>query len=179
MSRILFGHMSWSRMFVPHDSLLDSVIRGTVTYIGLFAILRLVRNRSVGGLGVSDLLLVILVANALQNGLIGKGSSLTEGAVSALTVFFWAHVTDWLAFRFPRLRRLVHSRPVAVIRAGRVLPEGLRREMLTREALEAQLRINGVADPGAVREAFVEENGQLSVVLEETQADGGDAGRTR
>ncbi len=169
MMHVLFGHMSWENLFVPKDALFDSVIRGTLVYVGLFVVLRLVRNRSIGGLGVSDLLLVILVANALQNGLIGEGSSVTEGVVSALTVFFWAHVLDWLAFRFPRLRRLMRSRPVAVMRAGRVLPDGLRREMLTREDLAAQLRLNGIADPSEVRDAFVEENGQLSVVRHDSR----------
>ena len=133
-------------------------------YLGLFALIRVVRNRRAGGVSVSDLLLVTLVGNALQNGLIGKGHSITEGVVSTMTVFFWSFTLDWLAFHFPRVRRIVHSGPRQVIRDGIILQSGLRREMLTEEDLRAQLRIGGIADLGNVKEAFIEENGQLSVL---------------
>ena len=105
------GHLAWGSIFDPTHSLLDSVFRGTIVYLGLFALIRLVRNRRAGGVSVSDLLLVTLVGNALQNGLIGKGHSITEGIVSTLTVFFWSFLIDWLAFHFPFLRRLDHSGP--------------------------------------------------------------------
>lgn len=156
--------LAWSSLFDPTHPLADSVLRGTIVYLGLFLVLRLVKNRRAGGLGISDLLLVTLTANGLQNALIGKGNSITEGAATTLTVFFWSYVLDWVSYRFPRLRHLVHSGPEQVIRNGVILQAGLRREMLTEEDLRAHLRINGINDLSRVREAYVEENGQLSVV---------------
>ena len=130
-----FGHIAWGSMFDPTHALFDSFLRGTIVYVGLFVVLRLVKNRRAGGLSISDLLLVTLTANALQNSLIGKGHSISEGAVSTITIFFWSYALDWLAFRFPGLRRLVHSQPELVVRDGKVLARGLRREMLTKEDL--------------------------------------------
>lgn len=156
--------MAWESIFDPTHSLLDSVVRGTIVYLGLFALIRLVRNRRAGGVSVTDLLLVTLVGNALQNGLVGKGHSITEGIVSTFTVFFWSFVIDWLAFHFPRIRWIAHSGPRLVIRDGTILQAGLRREMLTEEDLRAQLRIGGISDLANIKEAYIEENGQLSVL---------------
>lgn len=155
---------AWGRLFDPTHPLLNSVLRGTIVYLGLFLVLRLVKNRRAGGLGISDLLLVTLTANGLQNALIGKGNSITEGGVTTLTVFFWSFVLDWINYRFPRLRHLVHSGPEQVIRNGVILQAGLRREMLTENDLLSHLRLNGISDLSKVHEAYVEENGQLSVV---------------
>jgi uncharacterized membrane protein YcaP (DUF421 family) len=160
----LIGHLAWGSMFNPTHPLIDSVLRGTIVYLGLFAVLRVVKNRRAGGLSVSDLLLVTLTANALQNSLIGKGSSVTEGAASTMTVFFWSFSLDWLAFHFPRLRKFVHSAPRQVIRDGTILKAGLQREMLTEDDLWAQLRLGGINSLNNVKEAYVEENGQLSVI---------------
>ena len=158
------GELAWNSMFYPTHSLIDSVLRGTIIYLGLFFLLRLVKNRRAGGLGISDLLLVTLTGNALQNGLIGKGHSITEGVVSTLTVFFWSFTLDWMAFHFPRLRHLVHAGPEQVIRNGSIVKAGLRREMLTEDDLMAQLRLGGITDLTKVQEAYVEENGQISVI---------------
>ncbi|RYE99093.1 MAG: DUF421 domain-containing protein [Oxalobacteraceae bacterium] len=164
MYDLLLGHVDWEAMFVPKHALLDSVIRGTAVYLCLFLILRFLKNRSVGGVGMSDLLTVILVANALQEGLIGKGSSITEGVVSTLVVIGWSSGLDWLAFRFPGMGRVLRSKPVPLVRNGVAVPEGLRREMMTEEALRAQLRLSGVSGPEEVKSAFMEENGQVSVL---------------
>lgn len=156
--------VDWGAMFAPKHPLIDSAIRGAVIYVCLFLILRFVKNRSVGGVGMSDLLVTILVANALQNGLIGRGSSITEGVVSTLVVVGCSSGLDWLTFRFPALRGILRSAPVAIVEDGATRPEGLRRELMTEEALLAQLRLNGVTGPKEVAAAFVEENGQVSVL---------------
>ena len=161
---LLSGSVAWNSLFQPTHALFDSILRGTIVYLGLFLLLRLVKNRRAGGLNLSDLLLVTLTANALQNSLIGKGSSITEGATSTLTIFFWSYTLDWLSFHFPRLRRLMHSMPEQVIRDGVILKSALRREMLTEEDLHTQLRLGGISNLNKVKEAYVEENGQLSVI---------------
>lgn len=159
--------IGWEGLLEPTHSLLNSVLRGTVVYLALFAVLRMVNNRRSGSVGLSDLLLVTLTSSAVQGSMVGEGRSLTEGGVVAGTIFFWSFALDWLAFRFPRLRRLVRSEPVPVVRDGQVLRDGLRRELLTGEDLEALLRLHGLDGPGPVRLALVEANGALSVLLRE------------
>ena len=156
--------IGWGRLFQPTHTLLDEVIRGSLVYLALFAVLRVMQNRQSGSISLSDLLLVSLTTQAFQNSMIGDGNSLTEGAVVAATIFFWSHTVNWLAFRFPSLAWLMKSPPQAVIQDGRVLSAGLRHELLTRDDLMAQLREQGIDDLSVVKRAFVESNGALSVV---------------
>lgn len=161
------GGISWGTLLDPTHSLLNSVARGTIVYLGLFAVLRMMNNRRSGSLGLTDLLLVTLTSSAVQGSMVGEGRSLTEGGVVAGTIFFWSYALDWLGFRFPRLRWLVRSSPQPVILDGRVLPAGLRRELLTREDLLAELRAQGIEDVAAVRQAYVEANGTISIIRRE------------
>lgn len=158
------GGIGWEGLLEPTNSLLNSVLRGTVVYLALFAVLRMMHNRRSGSLGPSDLLLVTLTSGAVEDSMVGEGRSLTEGAVVAGTIFFWSFALDWLAFRFPRLRWLVRAGPEPVVRDGRVLPDGLRRELLTRDELMAKLREQGIEDLATVRQACVEADGTLSVI---------------
>lgn len=159
--------IGWGRLFEPTHTLFDEIIRGSLVYLALFAVLRVMQNRQSGSIGLSDLLLVSLTTQAFQNSMIGEGKSLTEGAVVAATIFFWSHAVNWLAFRFPVLARLVKSPPQAVVENGRVLPAGLRHELLTRDDLMAQLREQGIDDVLLVQRAYVESNGALSVITKD------------
>lgn len=164
MGRRMEG-IGWEGLLDPTNSLLNSVLRGSIVYLALFAVLRMMHNRRSGSIGLSDLLLVTLVSSAVQNSMVGEGRSLTEGAVVAGTIFFWSFALDFLAFRFPRLRWLVRSKPHTVVQDGKVVHAGLRRELLTRDDLMAQLREQGIEDIDRVRLASVEANGTLSVLL--------------
>jgi uncharacterized protein YjbJ (UPF0337 family) len=77
---------------MPSGSLLEVVVRGTVLFLVLFLLLRLVPRRQIGSLGVSDLLVIVLLADAAQNGLAGEYKSITEGI--ALVRRFWGKLTD-------------------------------------------------------------------------------------
>lgn len=155
--------IKWGGLFDPTHGLINSVIRGTIVYLGLYAVLRMMNNRRSGSIRLSDLLLVTLVSSAVQNSMVGEGRSLTEGAVTSLTLFFWSYAVDWLAFHFPRLRWLVQSEPSQVIQDGRPLSKGLRKEMITEDDLRAQLRVAGIYDMTKVDCAAIEANGELSV----------------
>lgn len=162
--------INWGRLLDPTHSLLNAVARGTIVYLALFAVLRVTHNRQSGNIGLSDLLLITLTTGAVQNSMVGDGKSLTEGGVVAGTIFFWSYALNWLAFRFPRLRWLAKSRPRAVIEDGNILHLGLRRELLTKDDLMAQLREQGVEDVSAVQKAYIEANGALSVIMREKNA---------
>jgi hypothetical protein len=96
----------------------ELILRGSAMYWLLFLFFRLVLRRDVGAVGVADVLLVVLIADASQNAMTGGYDSVAEGAVLVATLIGWNLAIDWMAFRFPWAYRLVEPRPLLVIRAA-------------------------------------------------------------
>jgi len=158
--------IDWHRMLVPSASLVELVIRGSLMYLLILAGFRIFR-RDAGSLSVSDLLVVVLIADAAQNGMAGEYHSLTEGAVIVATIFFWNYLLDWLAYRSPTVARLLHPPPLLLIQHGRIDYKNLRSQLITRTDLMEQLREQGVEEVASVRKCFLESDGRLSVIRED------------
>jgi uncharacterized membrane protein YcaP (DUF421 family) len=133
-------------------------------FIFLWLLFRVVIKRRVGAIGMADLLVLVIIADAAQNGMAGEYTSVTDAVVLVSTIVGWNHLFDWLAFRFPRLQRLLEPAPLLVVHQGRVLWRHMRSELLSMEELRAKLREEGVDDLGEVEKAFVEPDGHISVV---------------
>ena len=164
---LLFG-VDWTELFVPDKPLLQSAVRGTVIYIAIFFLVRVIPNRQVGGVGMNDLLLIVLIASAATNALAGDYKSITNGVVLIVTVIFWSYLFNWAGHRFPVLHRLFHPTPKPLIKDGQVQHDTMRGELITEEELIGKLRRQGVSDVGRVKEAHVESDGQVSVVERES-----------
>jgi uncharacterized membrane protein YcaP (DUF421 family) len=159
--------IDWRAMFVPSGSLVELVIRGSVMYLLILAGFRIFR-RDAGSLGVSDLLVIVLIADAAQNGMAGEYRSLTEAAVLVGTIFGWNVCLDWLAYHYPTMHWLLHPPRLLLIRHGRIHGRNLHSQMLTREDLMEQLREQGVDDVRSVRQCSLESDGHLSVIKYES-----------
>jgi uncharacterized membrane protein YcaP (DUF421 family) len=154
--------IDWQRLFVPGGSLAEIALRGAVMYLALFCLFRLLPRRHIGLLGTSDLLVVVLIADAAQNGLAGEYRSITEGLVLVGTILLLDYGIDWADYRFPALR-LNPTHPVPLVRDGRVVLGTMSREKITEEELMALLREQGVEDLRDVAQAFIEGDGHVSV----------------
>ena len=86
--------MDWQSIVLPSAPLPELALRGTVTYLVLFLLLRVVGRRESGGIGVTDVLVVVLVANAATVGLVGDGQSLADGFVLVMVNLFWRVLMD-------------------------------------------------------------------------------------
>ena len=159
--------IDWHQMFVPSGSLAEPVIRGTIMYLALFVILRLVPTRQLGELGAADLLVIVLVADVSQNAFSSDMRSIPEGLALVLTIIGWNYLLDWLSFRFPALERILEHRRVTLVRDGRIHWRNLRRENISREELMSHLREQGLDDPTGVKLASIEPDGKISVVKRE------------
>ena len=159
--------MDWKSIFVLDVSLAEIILRGSVMYISLFILLRVILKRQAGSLGMTDLLLVTLIADASQNGMAGEYTSLPAGIVLVSTIIFWSYTLDWLSFKFSWFRQLVEPPPLPLIKNGRLLRKNMRRELITEDELISQLREQGVDDVGKVKDAFMESDGHISVVQRE------------
>ena len=90
--------IDWHSMFVPTESILEIIIRGTIMYLGMYFILRIFRRQS-GSIGVADLLVIVVIADAAQNGMAGKSESITEALLLIVTIVLWDFFLDWLGFK--------------------------------------------------------------------------------
>jgi uncharacterized membrane protein YcaP (DUF421 family) len=169
--------MDWSSLFDFQVPVIELIARGTVMYWFLFLVFRFVTRRDVGGLGLADMLLLVLVADASQNAMAGGYDSVAEGIVLVGTLIGWNVLLDWAAFRFDVVRRLTEPRPLLLIHRGKVLHRNLRREFVTQEELKAQMRQFDVVNFADVRSAFIESDGKFSVVKYKNSGKGADAGK--
>jgi len=159
--------IDWHAVFVPALSLAEMAVRGTLTYLGLFALMRLMPNREIGSFTTADLLVIVLVADAAQNAMGSAYTSVTEGVVLVATILFWSYVIDWLDYRYPHLN-LSSSPPLLLIRNGRVLRKNLAKEKLSEAELMGQLRRRGVESVLQVKKAYIEGDGKISVIVANT-----------
>jgi uncharacterized membrane protein YcaP (DUF421 family) len=140
------------------------VLRTVVVYFFVLIGLRLRGKHEVGHLSPLDFTLILLVANAVQNAMVGPSTSLLAGLVAAATLM----VVNALFGRFVksnrRLERLVRSEPRVLVSHGQVNEKNMREERVTREELEQSLREGGCLRPSECRLAVLEVDGTISVI---------------
>jgi uncharacterized membrane protein YcaP (DUF421 family) len=172
----LFDPTSLSELFTPTAPLIESFLRGTVVYLALFTMVRfLVKKGAVASASMTDLLVLVLISNAVQNALIADYNSITDGIILVAVVIFWSYTLDWLSLRFKPLRRFAYPRPIKLIENGKPIWGNIVRELITEEQLYSLLRQQGIEDVSEVKEALVEPNGQVSVIPFDEQQDKGGA----
>jgi uncharacterized membrane protein YcaP (DUF421 family) len=155
--------LNWTELFVPDSSIAEMMLRGTVTYLGLFVILRLLR-RPAGQLGMADILLITVLADAAQNAMGGSYESISSGFALIGTIVFWDRLIDSLAYRYPRFARLVEPPPAVLIENGMLRRAAMKKHRISNEELLAHLRLHGVDDPLQVKRCLLEGDGNISVL---------------
>ena len=155
--------IDWREMLIPSKSVLEIFVRGTMIYLILFVTMRFLPRRTIGGMGPSDLLVVVLIADAVQNAMSDGYESVTEGVVLAFTIFGWAVVIDWLDHKFPDWN-LAEGRPLLLISDGQLIRQNMDRQKITESEVMSQLRQHGLDSPRNVVSAFLEGDGRISVM---------------
>jgi uncharacterized membrane protein YcaP (DUF421 family) len=143
---------------------LELVVRGTLMYWFLFLLFRFILRRDVGSIAIADVLLLVLIADASQNAMAGGYETVSDGIVLVMTIAGWNWLFDWLAFRFPGLRRLMQAKPLTLVQDGQLQRRNLRKEMISIDELMAALREQGIEKVAEVKLATMESDGQISVV---------------
>ncbi len=148
------------------------VLRGVVVYVFLLVFLRLTGKRQTGQYAPFDLVLLLLLSNAVQNSMTAGDNSLVGGLISAATLIGCHVVLAQLTFRFAWMERLIDGKPQVLVQQGQVNADLMRQELLSKDDLEAALRASGCLHLHEVERATIETNGQITVVLRRR---GGDA----
>jgi uncharacterized membrane protein YcaP (DUF421 family) len=146
---------------------IELIVRGTVMYWFLFVLLRFVLRRDVGSIGMADVLLIVLIADAAQNGMSGSYESVTEACILVGTIAAWNWLLDMVAYRVPAVRRVLEAKPLPLVRNGRLMHHSLRRELISRDEMMSVLRQHGLERLDQVKLATMEGDGEISVIKRE------------
>jgi uncharacterized membrane protein YcaP (DUF421 family) len=161
----LLFKIDWQSMFVPTESILEIVIRGTIMYLAMYFLLRIFRRQS-GNIGIADLLVIVVIADAAQNGMAGDSKSITEAVILILTIILWDFFFDWLGYKSAFIDKYLSPNPLLLVENGRILRRNLEKELITEDELMSALRQQGQEDLKAVKKCYLESNGRFSVLLD-------------
>lgn len=157
-------NIDWKSVFVPTVSILEIIFRGTVVYLALLALNRFVLKRGSGSLGITDLLLIVLIADAAQSAMASDYKSITEGLVLVVTLFFWSYFLDWLGSKYSGFQRFLLPPPLPLIKNGQMIRSNMRSEMVSQDELMSYLRQQGIEEVSEVKTACMEGDGHISVI---------------
>lgn len=169
MTEKLF-HVDWPALWVPTYSVAEMVIRGSMMYLSIFVLLRFVMKRQAGSFNLADILLIVIIADAAQNGFSRQYESVTEGLILVFTIIAWDFAIDWLSHKSRRFARVVSPLPLLLVRDGEMLRRNLRQELITTEEMMSHLRQQGISKLAEVKRAYMEANGQVSIIKADKEA---------
>jgi len=156
--------IDWAEMLKPGHSVLEMALRATIMYFAIVALLKLVVKRQTGGVGPTDILVIVLLAEVAGPGFTANYVSVIEGAVLIATVLFWSYAIEWLTYRFPKFGRFFQPPALLLIENGRMLPGNMRAELVTKDELMTHLREEGIGAIADVQSACMEPDGMISVI---------------
>jgi uncharacterized membrane protein YcaP (DUF421 family) len=151
-------------LLIPTLPLWTLVIRAVVVYIVVLMLLRLTGKRQVANLGLSELVALLLISNAVQNSMNGGDNSLVGGLVLAGVIMLLSFGLALLTYFSRDWERFIQGRPTLLIHHGTLLRHNLRKELLSIRELRALVRKQGVQDLHDVEEAVLESDGYVSII---------------
>jgi uncharacterized membrane protein YcaP (DUF421 family) len=149
--------------------ILEIIARTVLVYLVVLIGLRVSGKREIGQMTIFDLVVLLLIANAVQNAMVGPDNSLLGGVVAALVLLVLNAMIAWIRMRSPGIRRLVEGSPTLLVLHGEILEKNMRREGMDQETLETAFREHGVPSLSEVEMAVLEIDGSISVVPLEGQ----------
>ena len=146
------------------------VARTLIVYVALLVVLRLAGKRELGQMTPFDLVVILLVANAVQNAMVGSDNSVTGGLIAAGALIGANYVIAFARERIPVLKRGVEGSPTLLISDGEFVADHLKKEGLDEDEVLMAIREHGVAEVKDVRMAVLETDGSISIVPADVQA---------
>ena len=146
------------------------VLRTVIVYVALLLGLRLAGKREMGQMTPFDLVVILLIANAVQNAMVGPDTSVTGGLIAAGVLIVGNYGVAQARERLPWFRRAVEGTPTLLINDGKLVAGHLRQEGLDEDEVLMAIREHGIADVKDVRMAVLETDGSISIVPADAKA---------
>ncbi|MDX6476670.1 MAG: hypothetical protein QOH95_2181 [Gaiellaceae bacterium] len=143
---------------------MDIVLRTVAVFGALLVLTRVIGRRELSSLQPFDLILLIILGDAVQQGLTQDDYSLTGAFLVIFTFAVLQVFVSWIGYRFPRTRPVLEGEPIVIVQDGELIERNLKRERLTHEEVAEAGRSNGIAHLAEVRWAVLETNGTISFI---------------
>jgi uncharacterized membrane protein YcaP (DUF421 family) len=143
---------------------MDIVLRGIVVFVFLYVLMRIVGRRELSSLEPFDLILLVILGDAVQQGLTQDDYSLTGAMLAVGTIAVLQVVTSWANFRFPRLRSILDGEPLVIVQDGKPIVKNMNRERVTLEDLAEEARKQNIEKLGEIKWAVMETSGEISFI---------------
>jgi uncharacterized membrane protein YcaP (DUF421 family) len=151
-------------LFIFTVSPWELFVRGTVMYWFLFLLFRFVMRRDMGSIGVADILIIVIVADASQNAMSGGYESVLDGMVLVGTLLGWNLLLDFLGYRFEVIDRFLEAPSLPLVRHGRLIRRNMRKQFITEKDIRSKLREHGIEALTSVKSMHLEPDGEVSVI---------------
>jgi len=148
------------------------VLRAVAIYVVVMVLVRISGKRAVGQFTPFDLVLLILIGNAVQNGMNGGDNSLTGALILAGCLIAFNYGVAWIAARNPAAQRVVEGKPVILARNGRIFRDVLHDQLVSKADFHEAMRESGCIDIAKVKLAVLETNGKISIMTGDDVAPG-------
>lgn len=143
---------------------MDIVLRGAFVFVFLYVLMRFIGRRELSSLQPFDLIVLIILGDAVQQGLTQDDYSLTGAMLGVGTIAMLQVLTSYLNFKIPRLRPILDGEPIVVVQDGKAIQRNLDRERMTLDDLSEAARKEGIGSLDEVQWAVMETNGQISFI---------------
>lgn len=143
---------------------MDLVLRAVFVFAFIMLLTRVMGKRELGSLQPFDLVLLIILGDALQQGLTQDDYSLTGAVLVVGTIAVLQVFVSWLSYHFPRMRPIIEGEPIIVVQDGKPIERNLKRERLTVEDIAEEARKQQIAHLSDVRFAVLETGGSISFI---------------
>ena len=147
---------------------MDIVLRAVFIFLLLYVLMRVIGRRELSTLEPFDLILLVVIGDAVQQGLTQDDYSLTGSTLAIGTIAMLQLLVSFLNLRFPRLRPILEGEPIVVVEDGKLLEKNMRRERLTPEDIAAAMRRQSIASLEEVKWAVMETGGTLSFIKKDS-----------
>lgn len=146
------------------DPYLEIILRCTAIYFFMIIALRIFGKKELSQLNTSDVILILLISNSVQNAMVGNDTTLYGGIVAASILFVINFILKKLMFKYTRFNNLMQQKPVILIHAGTLDFDALSRLNITSDELKEAMREHGVEHFSEVKLAMLENDGNISII---------------
>jgi len=149
---------------------MEIVLRATVMFFVLFLLIRIMGKRELSQMTPFELIVLIVFGDLIQQGVTHNDFSLVGATLAIATMAFWALAISWLVYWHPNLETFLDGEPRVIVKQGRIVPENLRRDRLTRAEILSEMRLAGIAHLEDVDWAILEPRGKMSFIKRDADA---------